>query len=87
MVSIQMTAINITAINLQISGLDGTGVLPIQLYQTNCIVRLWNPICIISTSLAKIYRNYELYKDWQILNNIEQPCKIILDLWTLYGPI
>ena len=44
-------------------------------------------VCKISTSLAKIYNNYELYKVWQTLDNIEQPCEIIPDLWTLYGPI
>ena len=31
----------LTAINLQIWGLDGTGVLPIQPYHTNHIVQLW----------------------------------------------
>ena len=39
-VSIQLTAVNYTAINLQVWGLDGMGVLPIQPYRTNCIVRL-----------------------------------------------
>ena len=44
-------------------------------------------VCKISTSFAKIYNNYELYKVWQTLDNIEQSCEIIPDLWTLYGPI
>ena len=41
MVSIQLMAVNIIAVNLQVWGLDGTGVLPIQPYCTNHIVRLW----------------------------------------------
>jgi len=40
MVSIRLTAVNITAVNLQVWGLDGTGVLPVQPYRTNRIVRL-----------------------------------------------
>ena len=41
MVSIRLMAVNITAINSQVWGLDGTGVLPIQPYFTNHNIRLW----------------------------------------------
>ena len=40
-VSIRLMAVNITAINSQVWGLDGTGVLPIQPYCTNHNIRLW----------------------------------------------
>ena len=39
-VSIRLTAVNITAVNSQVWGLDGTGVLPVQPYRTNRNIRL-----------------------------------------------
>ena len=39
-VSIRLTAVNITAVNSQVWGLDGTGVLPVQPYCTNRNIRL-----------------------------------------------
>ena len=39
-VSMRLTAVNITAINSQVWGLDGTGVLPVQPYRTNCNIWL-----------------------------------------------
>ena len=52
--SIQLTAVNYTAVNLQVWGLDGTGVLPVQPYRTNCIVRLRCAALVIAPYLYKL---------------------------------
>ena len=39
-VSIRLTPVNITAVNSQVWGLNGTGVLPVQPYRTNRNIRL-----------------------------------------------
>jgi hypothetical protein len=58
---------------------------PVKIYRTYGLYdfirsgRLWT----ILNSPVKIYRTYGLYKAWQTLDNIEEPCKNLSDLWTL----
>ena len=75
-VSIRLTAVNITAVNSQVWGLDGTGVLPVQPYRTNRIVQL-RCAALRGTGMARAWLSEDLV-------TICQPR--LLDVITRRGP-